>query len=274
MNAPVSSTQLLIGLGLAAVIGLGGWLVRALSLSGMLVAVVVGTVIFGLGGLPWAALMIAFFLSSSLLSKMFSGRKQVVSVKFEKGAQRDWGQVFANSAVGAFMAVITLLFPNESWPWLAYAGALATVNADTWATELGVLSRKSPRLITNGKIVPTGTSGAITLTGTLATFIGGGFIALTGWVFASESRSWGFLAAVSLAGLVGSLIDSLLGATIQAIYYDPERQKETERRILQPDGSPATPVRGQDWMNNDMVNLISSVGGALAAILFSQWFAA
>ena len=82
------------------------------------------------------------------------------------------------------------------------------------------------------------------------------------------------MVAVSLAGLTGSLVDSLLGATVQAIYYDPERDKETERKIIQSDGSPAAPVRGLVWMNNDMVNLISSICGALAAVWLGQWFAA
>jgi uncharacterized membrane protein len=108
--------------------------------------------------------------------------------------------------------------------------------------------------------------------GTLSTLAGGAFIALAGWVFAAPSRRWGFIAAVSLGGLVGSLVDSLLGATIQAIYFDPLRDKETERVILQPDGSPAKPVRGFPWMNNDMVNLMSSMCGALTAALLGQWF--
>ncbi|MEJ2757919.1 MAG: DUF92 domain-containing protein [Anaerolineales bacterium] len=272
MSVPVSPQQLLLGLGIAVAIGLTGWLVKALSVSGLAAAIVTGTIIFGLGGLPWAALMVAFFISSSLLSRLFAGRKQTLAEKFEKGGRRDWGQVFANGAVGAFLAVVVLLLPGESWPWLAFAGAMAAVNADTWATELGVLSSKQPRLITNGKAVPVGTSGGITLMGTLSTLAGGAFIALAGWVFAASSRSWGFIAAVSLGGLVGSLVDSLLGATIQAIYFNPLRDKETERVILQPDGSPAKPVRGFPWMNNDMVNLMSSMCGALTAALLGQWF--
>lgn len=274
MSFPVSLQQLLTGLGLAVVIGVLGWLVHALAVSGMVTAILIGTIIFGLGGLPWAALMIAFFISSSLLSKLFSARKQALSVKYEKSATRDWGQVFANGAVGAFITLAALLFPDAGWPFVAFAGAIATVNADTWATELGILSPTPPRLITSGKTVAMGTSGGVTLVGTLATFLGGAFIALTGWVFSPAARSWSFLGAVSLAGLAGSLVDSLLGATIQAIYYDPERDKETERKIYLPDGSPAAPLRGLVWMNNDMVNLISSICGALAAIFLSQWFAA
>ena len=71
--------------------------------------------------------------------------------------------------------------------------------------------------------------------------------------------------------LIGSLVDSLLGATVQAIYYDPVPKKETERQVTGEDGLPLPPVRGQVWMNNDMVNFLSSVCGALAAIVLWGW---
>jgi uncharacterized protein (TIGR00297 family) len=261
-----SLNQFLAGIGLAVVIGLAGWAAGSLSISGALAAMMIGTLIFGFGGLPWAALLLTFFISSSLLSRLFSGKKILLAEKFEKGSRRDWGQVFANGGAGAFLAVIALLFPQQTWPWLAFAGTMATVNADTWATEIGVLSAKLPRLITNGKQVPTGTSGGITLTGTLATCLGGAVIGLVGWLVQSSYAAGAYLAAVTLAGLAGSLVDSLLGATIQAIYYDPVRQKETERRIFNENGQPVAPIRGREWMNNDMVNFISSVCGALVSV--------
>ncbi len=267
LNEILSLQQLITGVGLALLVGLLGWAARALAVSGMIGAMVIGTLIFGLGGLPWAALMLAFFISSSLLSRMFSSRKKNLAQKFEKGSRRDWAQVFANGGAGAFLAVVSLLFPFEGWPWLAFAGAMATVTADTWATELGVLSPTKPRLITSGKPVPTGTSGGVTLMGTVATFAGGTFIGLTGWAFAPDYRTAAFLTVVAFAGLAGSLVDSLLGATIQAIYYDPERDKETERKIFHPDGTLAAAVRGVVWMNNDMVNFVSSITGAVTAVL-------
>ena len=262
----VPTQQIILGFGLAVIMGGLGFAARALAVSGAVAAVVVGTIIFGLGGLPWAALMITFFVTSSLLSKLFSGRKRALTDKFEKGSRRDWAQVFANGGAGAFMAVIALLFPAEIWPWLAYAGVMATVNADTWATELGVLNPTPPRLITTGERVPMGTSGAVTLVGTSATLAGSLLIALVGLVTQPGVPWLRFLLAVSLAGLAGSLVDSFLGATVQAIYYDPVRQKETERRIIGDDGLPAAPLRGWVGMNNDVVNFLSSVCGALAAV--------
>jgi len=269
MNAALdqilSIQQLLIGFGLAALIGVAGWAAKSLSVSGMLAAFIVGGLVFGFGGLPWAALLLTFFFSSSLLSKLFPARKKKLAEKFSKGSQRDWGQVFANGAPAAFLAVLHVLFFGGAWPWLAFAGALATVNADTWATELGVLNPTPPRLLTTGKPVPPGTSGGISLAGTSATIAGGALIGLVGWLFTPELSALPFIGTVALAGLFGSLVDSLLGATVQAIYYDPARDKETERQVFNKDGSPAAPLRGFEWMNNDMVNFISSVSGALVS---------
>lgn len=266
MNTPIiPATQLLLGFGLALLVSLLGTAARALALSGAVAATLIGTVIFGIGGLPWAALMIAFFVTASGLSRLFGGKKRSLTDKFEKGSRRDWAQVFANSGAGAFLAVTSLLFPDAVWPWVAYAGAMAAVNADTWATEIGVLSPKPPRLITTGEPVVMGTSGGVTLTGTAATFAGGLLIAAVGVLFQPGIPAAPFLIAVSLAGLIGSLTDSLLGATVQAIYYDPVRQKETERQILNEDGRLIKPLRGWVWMNNDLVNFLSSVIGALAA---------
>jgi uncharacterized protein (TIGR00297 family) len=262
----VSLQQLLIGFGLAAAIGMAGRAAKTLSTSGMLAAFLVGGLVFGFGGLPWAALLLTFFISSSLLSKLFPSRKKKLAEKFSKGSQRDWGQVFANGAPAAFLALLHVLFFEGTWPWLAFAGALATVNADTWATELGVLNPTPPRLLTTGKPVPPGTSGGVSLAGTSATIAGGELIGLVGWLFTPELAALPFIGAVALAGLTGSLIDSLLGATVQAIYYDPAREKETERQVFNQDGSPADPMRGFEWMNNDMVNFISSVGGALVSV--------
>jgi uncharacterized protein (TIGR00297 family) len=269
MNTPidpiVSTQQMLIGFGLAAFISILGWVAKSLSLSGMLAAFLVGGLVFGFGGLPWAVLLLTFFISSSILSKLYSSRKKDLAEKFSKGSRRDWGQVFANGGPAAFLALIMILFPKDTWPWMAFAGALATVNADTWATELGVLSPVPPRLLTTGESVPPGTSGGVSRVGTIATFAGGALIGLVAWFFTPHLPPLRLIGSVALAGLTGSLVDSLLGATVQAIYYDPIRRKETERRILQEDGSPASPVRGIEWINNDMVNFISSVCGALTA---------
>lgn len=269
--------QFLTGFLLASAAAWTAWKVRALSRSGALSAVLLGTVVFGFGGLRWAVLLLGFFISSSGLSFLFKRYKTSLDEKFSKGSVRDWAQVLANGGI-AGICVILAVFDGGRWSWVIFAGALAAVNADTWATELGVLSPKAPRLITNGKTVERGTSGGVSLWGVLAAFAGAGFIAALAVAFwpgneiILDAAWWVRWLGISLAGLGGSLVDSLLGATGQAIYFCPACKKETERYPMHTCGSSTRLVRGWKWMNNDRVNLICSLaGGLLAGMWFILW---
>jgi len=223
-----------------------------------------------LGGLSWAAVLLTFFISSSLLSKAFSRRKAAMGEKFAKGSVRDWQQVAANGGLGALLAIAHAISGGEIWVWLAYCGTMAAVNADTWATEIGVLSATPPRSIITMKRVEAGASGGVSVLGTLATMAGAGLIGLVGLAFVGMEAWAIFLAVVTAAGLGGSLIDSLLGATVQAIYYCPHDQKETEQHPTHRCGNTTKHVRGWKWLNNDLVNLICSAAGAgLAAVLWA-----
>ncbi|MHB1118880.1 MAG: DUF92 domain-containing protein [Bellilinea sp.] len=271
--------QLAAGLGLAALISLAAYAARSLSISGAIAAALLGTAVFGLGGFAWAVLLVGFFVSSSALSRMFKRRKAGVVEKFSKGSRRDAGQVLANGGVAGLLALTQALFPSAGFLWAAAAGTLAAVNADTWATELGILSKVNPRLITNGKEVEKGTSGAISWTGTLAALGGAasiGVLAILVWPDYAGGASLGAapirLVMITLAGLAGSLVDSLLGATVQAIYYCPKCDKETERHPQHSCGSETRQIRGWTWLNNDGVNWICAISGALAAFILAVAF--
>jgi uncharacterized membrane protein len=140
------------------------------------------------------------------------------------------------------------------------------VNADTWATELGVLSKNLPRLITNGKAVERGTSGAVSLPGSLAALGGAALIGLTAGLFSLKAEPLRLAGAAILGGLAGSFFDSLLGATVQAIYYCPACQKETERHPRHLCGTETSLRRGWRWLNNDVVNFACSLVGAGTAV--------
>jgi uncharacterized protein (TIGR00297 family) len=264
--------RLLIGFVLAGAIGYLAYRARALSASGAWAATLTGGLIFGIGGLPWGVLLLTFFISSSALSRLFSQRKSAINEKFSKGSQRDWGQVFANGSLGALLAVAVGFWPASTWPWFAFVGTMAAVNADTWATELGVLSRSEPRLISNGQRVERGTSGGITLLGILSTLGGAALVGLMAVLFNGLTGVAGLLAAL-LGGLAGSLFDSWLGATVQAIYYCPACGKETERFPRHTCGTPTRLKRGWSWLNNDWVNFACSLAGALVALGAWRFFA-
>jgi len=263
--------QILIGSVLGVLIALLAWRARALSHSGALAAAVTGGLIFSMGGLAWATLLLAFFISSSALSRAFAAKKSSLSEKFAKGSQRDWGQVMANGGLGAGLAIIHAVLPEQSWPWFAFAGAMAAVNADTWSTELGVLNPTPPRLINSGKLVERGTSGGISRLGSLAALGGAMFIAILAGLFSiGGSSSWENTAfaitAATVGGLGGAFFDSYLGATVQAIYWCPICQKETEHHPFHICGTHTSHRRGWGWMNNDAVNFAASITGAMLAI--------
>jgi uncharacterized protein (TIGR00297 family) len=267
--------RLVGGFVLSLLIGGMGYKRGALNGSGVAGAVIVGTLIFGLGGWEWGVLLIAFFISSSALSFYRSHDKEGLAEKFAKGHQRDLGQALANGGMAALLAVLSkslsLLGKGQGgvlW-FVAGAGAMAAVNADTWATELGVLSSRPPRLITTGHQVEVGTSGGVTWLGTAASLGGALFIGLLGGGGALSTRQgWAsagvLLLAATVGGLVGSLFDSLLGATVQAIYWCHTCQKETERKIHRC-GTETRLQRGWLWLGNDTVNFFASAVGALVA---------
>jgi uncharacterized protein (TIGR00297 family) len=263
--------QLFLGLLLGILIAFLVWKAGSLSPSGALAAALTGGLIFGLGGLTWASLLLVFFISSSSLSRAFQNRKAVIQEKFSKGFRRDWAQVLANGGLGIVLVILHALLPDHAWPWVAYAGAMAAVNADTWATEVGVLSPIEPRLITwwknSGKPVDKGTSGGITALGTLAALAGATLIAVFAATLNLQSGNFfRVFVAVALGGLVGSLFDSFLGATVQAIYYCPVCAKETERTPRHICGNETVYLRGWCWMNNDWVNFFCALVGAGVAV--------
>jgi len=259
--------QIIIGFSLGVLISYLAKRAGALTTNGAWAATLTGGLIFSLGGAQWASLILAFFLSSSILSRAFSQHKRKVAEKFAKGAQRDWGQVLANGGLGAGLVLIQAFNQDQIWPWIAYAGAMAAVNADTWATELGVFSPSPPRLIVNGKPVERGASGGISLTGYLAVLAGAALISAIALPFTLADGILPAVLAIVLGGFTGSTVDSFLGATIQTIYYCPGCQKETERHPRHSCGTETAMLRGWHWLNNDWVNFFASLSGALAATL-------
>jgi uncharacterized protein (TIGR00297 family) len=259
--------QILIGGLLGGIVAYLAYRAKALNRSGAVAAALIGGLVFGLGGLSWAILLLLFFITSSLLSRAFDRRKSSLSEKYAKGSRRDYAQVLANGGLGAFLAIFQAVFPEQNWPWMAYIGAMAAVTADTWATEVGVLSPSLPVLITNGKTVEMGASGGVTLAGYLASLTGALAIGLGASLSLPLKGVWEVWLVAVVGGLIGATTDSLLGATVQGIYHCPRCEKETESHPVHRCGTPTTRLRGWRWLNNDLVNFFSSVSGAGVALL-------
>jgi uncharacterized protein (TIGR00297 family) len=204
--------------------------VKWLTWGGAAAALLVGgATVWGVG---WRGfwLLLAFFVSASLLTR--------------GGGRRNARQVVANGGIAAAAALL------GAWP--AFAGALAAAAADTWATEIGAFSPSPPRLITTGAPVPRGASGGITPLGTAGGVLGAAVIAGLAYALTPRGTAPGLThpgelaAAVAVAGVVGMLVDSLLGATLQGSFGD----------------EPVQPKRGYAWLDNDTVNLAATLAGA------------
>ncbi|WP_134682683.1 DUF92 domain-containing protein [Brevibacillus migulae] len=261
-------------IGLACSVGIAGaaYVKRSLSGSGFLAAVMLGTVMYALGSAVWFGSLIAFFVSSTLWSKWKKHAKEEAESGYEKTGRRDAGQVFANGGLGLLLCVGNWAFPHPLW-WYAFLGVMAAVTADTWATEIGGLSRTPPRSIKTGKRVPPGTSGGVSSIGMAASLAGGLFIGAIAWMLlavpgqaAATLRPAAWIGIAGLAGIIGSLADSWLGATWQQMYRCDTCGREIEQ--ARHCGRSAVRVRGRSGWNNDAVNVAGSLaGGASAALL-------
>lgn len=247
----------------AGVVAFGARRMRALSTSGAVAGTVVGAIALAAGG-SWGILLVAHFISASALSKLGERRKaKLIDPVVEKGDRRDAKQVLANGGVYALAAIAYMLSHTRTW-YAVGVGALAASAADTWATEIGTLICRNPVSIISGRRVPAGTSGGVSMIGTLAS-IGGALFIAAGAALALWPVPF---TAVVLGGLAGAVADSLLGATLQTRRWCDVCAKSTERPVHNC-GTPTRRTGGIRGFDNDAVNAVCSGVGALVTLLLS-----
>jgi uncharacterized membrane protein len=194
--------------------------------------------------------MLGFFLTSTALSHL-------PRIDQHQAPRRTAIQVLANGGVACIAVLISLRWPEARWADVATA-SLATAAADTWATEIGQRFGGTPCLITNGKAVPPGESGGVTLAGLAAAAAGSLTVAML-------DRGYRTGGSIALSGFIGALADSALGATLQARYHCDicstigENQQHCDQ--------PGALIHGWQWMTNDTVNALATAFGGLAGAL-------
>jgi uncharacterized protein (TIGR00297 family) len=242
---------------LAAAVAYASHRMRALTARGAVAAFAVGGVVFSAGRWPFAAVLFAFFIPSTLLSRAAS-RRAAGQRDSGKTGPRDALQVLANGGVAALCALAASLARDRAAA-AAFAGAFAAASADTWGTEIGTLLGGAPRSILTLAPVRRGFSGGVTAAGSAAEVAGA--LVVGGVAAGVGVGAWWAIAA---GGVAGALADSILGASLQTLRYCDAcgRSCETDPHAC---GNPARPIRGVPWMNNDVVNALATAAGALLA---------
>lgn len=268
----------LISLGLA----LSSYNKKSLSFSGAIAALVTGVITFSSGWhFTWP--LLGFYLSSSKLTKMGEDRKKVIEADFKEGGQRDMYQVFQNSAP-ALVAIIIYVFlygfstpegldsssrTAQAFLLCFYLGFYASATGDTWSSEIGVLSPRECRLITQWwRKVPPGSNGGVTIDGLIASAGGGLF---EGFLFYMVIPQLSVLFVGCFGGLFGSVLDSVLGACFQFSGID------SKRKIVNHRGDKVKQIAGTGRclscceLTNGQVNVIASTSTALLCGLLGLW---
>jgi uncharacterized protein (TIGR00297 family) len=213
----------------------------------------------------------AFFVSSSVLGRLPTAR----AIAQHRGNERDAVQVIANGGIAAILAVASSVGPRRvrSLLMTGFGGALAAATADTWATEIGSRSRQRPRSITTLEPVAPGESGGVTPAGLAASVAGAALIGsvATGDLHRRPGQLFVQAIPVAAGGVMGSLVDSILGATVQEVRFCDRCLRESEQRVHHC-GAQTRRIRGLPWCNNDTVNAIATLVGAATAIVFAwRW---
>lgn len=267
------ASQLFGGLALACVVALRGYRSQSLSPSGAIAAVAVGWSTLS-SSFRAGLVLLGFFFASSALTK-FGDENKDIEEDHKRGGQRNWIQVLSNGGIPAMLAVAGFLmspgmdlavlpYSNPTYSIVAsgFLGYYSCCCGDTWSSEIGQLSQEEPRLITTLRPVRKGTNGGCTLLGLASSCFGGLYIGLlffmTGVIsphspLGDSLSQWKLIPLSIAAGLIGSLIDSVLGATVQFTGYNRDTGKITGKN-----GPNVSRISGVSILDNNGVNVLSA----------------
>ena len=230
------------------------------SVSGFVLGLVIGFT----SGWAWVALLISFLVLGSAATRYRYKFKLSIHAAEDKRGARGFRNVIANGAVALVASVLNFFYPSPILP-VVFVAAIASASADTLATEIGLLSKAKPVLITRpSSVTPPGISGGVTLLGELSAFVGSAAMALLAFALGIIPFTSVIILAAA-AGFVGCTLDSLLGSTIQSLYSCQVCNAFTEKTLHC--GKPTRRIKGVAVIGNNEVNLLSDVGAALVASL-------
>ncbi|GAA5810649.1 hypothetical protein MFLAVUS_004073 [Mucor flavus] len=245
---------------------------KSLTWDGAAAAFVLGMVTFSSSLSVFTVVLLTFFLTSSKLTKFKAERKRVLEAEYEASSERNYVQVLCNGLAGGIAVILFqalcesqnyTCFNQARWSTVllwAYIGHYGCCAGDTWASELGILNKELPILVTTLKKVPAGTNGGVSGLGLAASFAGGTVVGLSAAITLFFEQpchgfAWEIVLLGSFAGVVGSMIDSFLGATVQESLYSEDRKVIVSERVP---GENIKVICGSAILDNHQVNFLAS----------------
>jgi uncharacterized protein (TIGR00297 family) len=236
--AEASSTamsRLALALALNGVVALAGYLARSVNAAGAIAGAAIGVTTYVCVGPSGWTLLLVTFAAATIASRAGLQRKIALGIAEDRGGRRGPGNAIANTGVAAIAAVLALTGGFEGLARIAFAAALTAGGSDTIASEIGKAFGRRTVSITSFTRVPPGTSGALSLEGTIAGLAGA--LGLAAVAAALGVVPAGAIATIVIAATAGSAVESWLGATLE----------------------------GPGILNNDLLNFINTAVAALAA---------
>ena len=264
-----------LALSFITILGIIALKFNSITFSGLVASVVIGYIVMVVGGPNYLILLVIFFISSSILTKI---QKKINKSSKKHSLPRSYINILSNGVTPTFLIILTIfLYDNYTWNsanllngdiniiGLCFIGSIVVTTADTFSTEIGLINKSKPRLITNlTKYVSKGDSGGITLSGLLASIFAGIIISLTVF-FTFEIFHFSLFLIITLVGILGSLFDSILGATIQYKGQCVSCKLNVETYIHH--NKPTIQLQGSKYITNNSVNFFSSIFGSILIII-------
>lgn len=241
----------LVAMGLNAVLLSVAWIApkKLLTPTGLLHAWLLGVLLWGSLGWQGYLVVLFYFIVGSAVTRVGMAQKEAEGIAEKRSGARGPENVWGSALTGTICAIGTLVVSTlnnleteliTSLLLLGFVASFSTKLSDTCASEIGKAYGKRTFLITTLQPVPRGTEGAVSLEGTIAGIVASTAIALVGW----QVGLIDFLGVVwcVIAAFIATNLESVIGATLQAKV---------------------------DWLTNEVVNILNTLIGAIAAVILA-----
>ena len=232
---------------------------QLVDFSGLSGGCIMALIIITMGGIKYLIPLSVFFILSSLIGKIIGLNQNT----HHKNPKRNIAQVLANGSISLIICITAYFIKDDGLLFFLFLSSVSAANSDTWATEIGKLSKTKPVSIINFKKIESGLSGGITYIGTFGSLLGSITIGVVGYTLGVNII---IFFGIVLTGFIGALIDSILGATLQVKFITPDG-KVTETPSINSDK-----IKGVRWINNNLVNLFCTLSAPALMYLYLLYF--